>query len=68
MFAPVFEQLAQETDGVLFAKVNVDEAEALPIKFGVMSIPTVIAFKDGAEIARNVGLAGKQKLLDMINA
>lgn len=68
MFAPVFEQLAGETDGVVFAKVNVDEAEALAIRFGVMSIPTVIAFRNGAEIARNVGLAGKQKLIDMINA
>ena len=68
MFAPVFEQLAGETEGVVFAKVNVDEAEALAIRFGVMSIPTVIAFKNGAETARNVGLAGKQKLIDMINA
>ena len=67
MFAPVFEQLAGETEGVVFAKVNVDEAEALAIRFGVMSIPTIIAFRNGAEIARNVGLAGKQKLLDMIS-
>ena len=44
-----------------------DEAEALAIRFGVMSIPTIIAFRNGAEIARNVGLAGKQKLLDMIS-
>ena len=68
MFAPVFEQLADETEGVVFAKINVDEAEILAIRFGVMSIPTVIAFKNGSETARNVGLAGKQKLIDMINA
>ena len=66
MFAPVFESLAQETEEVLFCKVNVDNAENIAIKYGVMSIPTVIVMKDGKEVARNVGLAGKQKLIDMM--
>lgn len=67
MFAPVFEELAQENDTAVFAKVNVDNEESIAIKYGVMSIPTVVVLKDGVEIARNVGLAGKQKILDMIS-
>ncbi len=68
MFAPVFEEFANEREGVVCAKVNVDEAQGVAIRFGVMSIPTVLVFKNGAQTAQNVGLAGKQKLLDMINA
>ena len=66
MFAPVFEELAAENNDAVFAKINVDNEESLAIKYGVMSIPTIIVLKDGVEVARNVGLAGKQKILDMI--
>ena len=68
MFAPVFEELAGDVNDVVFCKVNVDNEEALARKFGVMSIPTVIVLKDGNQVAQNVGLAGKQKILAMINA
>jgi len=67
MFAPVFEELAGENSDAVFAKVNVDNEEDIAIKYGVMSIPTVVVLKNGNEIARNVGLAGKQKICDMIN-
>lgn len=67
MFAPVFEELAEENTDAIFAKINVDNEENIAIKYGVMSIPTVIVLKDGKEISRNVGLAGKQKMIDMIN-
>ncbi len=66
MFAPVFEELAEENADAVFAKINVDNEEGLATKYGVMSIPTVVVLKDGVEIGRNVGLAGKQKILDMI--
>ena len=68
MFAPVFEELAAEVNDAVFCKVNVDNEEALARKFGVMSIPTVIVLKDGNQVAQNVGVAGKQKILAMINA
>lgn len=65
--APIIDQLAQEYAGkVLVAKVDVDAQPRLAQKYGVMSIPTVILFKDGVEMARQVGFAGKQGYLDLL--
>lgn len=55
MMAPVFEALAERMKKVHFAKVNVDENQALAGKFKVMSIPTIIIFKSGKEVARLIG-------------
>ena len=66
--APVVEELAKEYDGkVDFAKVNVDESPFIASKFGVMSIPTLIVFKDGKPAEQVVGFKPKdqiKKLLD----
>ncbi len=60
MAEPVIEELASTyVDKVKVGKLNVDENTAVAAKYGVMSIPTVILFKDGAEVARQVGYAGK---------
>lgn len=60
MAAPVLEELAEEYEGkVKIAKVDVDRSQALAQKYGVMSIPTVIVFKDGQEAERQVGFPGK---------
>lgn len=57
MLGPVIEALAEEYDGkVVAGKVNVDEEPELAQQFGIMSIPTVIFFKDGKEAERKVGL------------
>ena len=54
--APITEELAKEYKGkVKFAKVNVDENSNLSSKFKVLSIPTLIVFKDGREIERLIG-------------
>ncbi len=64
---PVIDGLADEYTGrVLVAKVDVDAQPELAQKFGVMSIPTVILFKDGVEAGRQVGFAGKQGYLDLL--
>ena len=56
MLAPVFEELSGEYDGkVKFCKVNIDEQGALAAEYGVVSIPTVIVFKNGKEAKRVVG-------------
>ncbi len=48
MLAPIIDELAAELEGsVKVGKVNVDDEQALAVKFGIMSIPTVILFKDG---------------------
>lgn len=67
MAGPVIEELSEQYAGkVVMGKVNVDEEADLASKFGVMSIPTVVLFKDGQEVARQVGFAGKQGYLDLL--
>ena len=57
MLAPLIESLDKEYEGrVTVGKVNVDDEQELAIRYGVMSIPTVIFFKDGQEIDRKVGV------------
>ena len=57
MLAPVIDDLAGQYAGkAVVGKVNVDEEQELAIRYGVMSIPTVIFFKDGKEIDRKVGV------------
>lgn len=57
MLGPVIDSLGAEYEGkALIGKVNVDEEGELAQRYGVMTIPTVIFFKDGKEIERQVGL------------
>ena len=57
MMGPVIAKLAQDYEGkAIVGKVNVDEEQELAIRYGVMSIPTVIFFKEGQEVERQVGL------------
>jgi thioredoxin 1 len=63
MVAPVVEELAKEYDGkVSFVKVNVDNNQKVAGQYGVMSIPTLILFKDGKPVANVVGFRPKDEL------
>ena len=65
MIAPILEEIAVEQGEALrIAKLNVDEAPDIARRFEVMSIPTMILFKDGAEAKRIIGAKPKQALLD----
>ena len=65
MIAPILDQIADEQAGKLqVAKLNVDDNPDTARRFGVMSIPTMIVFKDGEEAARIVGAKGKGQLLE----
>lgn len=67
MLSGTIEQLAKESDGSYrIGKVNVDEQPELAKRFGVMSIPTLIAFKDGNEINKSVGVKPKAAILEMV--
>ena len=69
MIAPVVEDIAKQYEGkALIAKVNVDEEQELAIRYGVMSIPTVIFFKNGQEIGRKVGVMGDKVFSDVLDA
>ena len=65
MLAPIFEEVAKQYDGkAVFVKVNVDEedCEAAAVKYGVTSIPNVIAFKDGKAVGNNLGFVPEAAL------
>ena len=68
MVAPVFNQLSEEMKNVKFAKVNVDDNQAVPSKFGVQSIPTFVVIKDGKEVARKMGAMNKDALSSWVKS
>ncbi len=69
MVAPVVDELAVEYDGkVDFFKINVDNAPKMAIKYGVMSIPTLIIFKSGQPVSNIVGYRPKAELKKNLDA
>ncbi|MFZ4381608.1 MAG: thioredoxin [Sandarakinorhabdus sp.] len=62
MIAPALEELDAELDGVDIVKVNIDDNPDAPGRYGVMSIPTMILFKDGKAVATQVGAKPKGEL------
>ncbi|MDR0498201.1 MAG: thioredoxin [Holophagales bacterium] len=66
--APILEELAGEYgDKVKIVKINIDENQAVAGQFGVMSIPTLILFKDGQKVAQKVGSSAKAALKTFID-
>ena len=63
MVSPIVDQIAEERRDITVGKVNVDDENALAMKYGVMSIPTLIVFKGGKETARIVGARPKAAIL-----
>ena len=69
MLSPVIDGLSRKYEGkVVIGKVNVDEEQELAITNGVMSIPTVIFYKDGKEIDRKVGVMPDKAYADVLDA
>ena len=60
------EEIAAETDRAVIAKVNVDEQPELAQQFGIMSIPTLVFFKDGRVTDTLVGLRDKAAILSLL--
>ena len=64
---PVIEELAKEYEGkIKIGKLNVDENPKIAQKYGILSIPTVIAFKEGKEVGRKIGFVGKEGYIKII--
>jgi len=64
MQGPIVQEVAEAVDGrATIAKMDVDSAQALAQKLGIMSIPTIIIFKDGQEVQRFVGVQSKASLV-----
>ena len=67
MMSPIIDALAEKyADRVKVCKVNVDEQEELVVRFGVMTIPTVLVFKDGEELGKRVGVYPMEEFAGML--
>lgn len=67
MLAPTVAQIAEEYSGkIKVGKVNVDEEESLSREYGIVSIPTVILFKNGKPKKTSIGLVPKETLVSML--
>ena len=67
MIAPILEEIAADYDGQLkVAKLDVDQNPQVATQFGVMSIPTMILFRDGEAVERLIGYMPKERLLEKI--
>ena len=68
MIAPVLEEIEKEmSDKVKIVKLDVDENQETASKFGVMSIPTLLLFKDGEVVDQAIGFQPKEALTELIN-
>lgn len=66
--SPILQEMDGKIEGVTFAKLNVDEANSIASEYGVVSIPTVIIFKNGQEVNRIIGLYPRQKYEEEIKS
>ena len=67
MIAPILDEVAEEMDNVVIAKLNIDQNTDTPPKFGVRGIPTLLLFKNGAVAATKVGALSKTQLVEFLN-
>ena len=63
MLSPIVDQIADERTDIKVCKVNVDEQEELAMRFGIMSIPTLIVFKNGEVTKKTMGVQPKAAIL-----
>ena len=67
MIAPTLAEIAEENQGkIKVGKVNVDEQMELAVQFGIVSIPTLIVFKNGQKVNQAVGVMPKARILDLV--
>ena len=66
MLSPIVEEIAEEYSDVTLGKVNVDEQMELAIQFGIVSIPTLMVYRDGKEVAKSIGYCSKADVLKLL--
>ena len=65
MLMPIIEEIAHSQDSIKVCKVNVDDESQLAMKYKVMTIPTLIAFKNGEVVGKLIGVQSKEKILSL---
>jgi len=69
ILGPIFEKMSQEFNGkIKFVELNIDEASSIAEKYTVMSIPTIIVFKDGEAVETLVGLQNEKVLQEKLQS
>lgn len=68
MLHPIFERVAENNQNLTFVRIDVDQDFDLAAKLGIQSIPTIIVFKDGKEVARKLGFMGQEDFEKFIKA
>ena len=67
MVSPIVDQIADERSDIKVGKINVDEQPELAEQFRVMTIPTLLVFKNGEKVLSSVGVKPKQQIMEMLN-
>lgn len=65
--SPMIDEIAEQTAGIKVGKVNVDEQNELAAQYGIMSIPTLIVFRNGKAVRQSVGVISKKELQAMLS-
>ena len=65
MLSPIVDEIADERTDIKVGKVNVDEQEELAMRYGIMSIPTLIIFKNGEPVKKTMGVQPKAAILGL---
>lgn len=66
MLSPVVDKIADETSAIKVGKVNIDEQPELASEFGVMSIPTLMVFREGKLSKKSIGVITRDEILNLI--
>ena len=66
MLSPIVDQVAQENKNIKVCKVNTDNQPELAFEYKIMSIPTLISFKNGEVYKKSIGLVSKEEILDLV--
>jgi thioredoxin 1 len=66
MLSPLVDEVAEERTDIRVGKVNIDEQPELAVQYGVMSIPTLMVFKNGEVVNTSVGVIPKAKILELL--
>ena len=66
MLAPILEEISEDRSNIKIVEIDVDNANELAKKYGIMSIPTLLLFKNGKLVKRQTGFLPKEQLLDWI--
>ena len=67
MLSTIVDEIAAERNDIAVGKVDVDDQPELAAQFGIMSIPTLLVFKNGAVVQKTVGVQPKERLLALLD-